>query len=612
MMGIRLSACGVFVLVLLGIGTVRAVEYVSPLCVEPVGQGQVLAIAEATAGRIALFDTATQKVLRTIAVPMDPTAIAVTGDGSRCLVVGGVPDGRLCVVDLAAGRVAKTLSVGHSPSAVTLSPDGKTAYVCNQFTDDVAVVDLAGGKVTARVRVARQPVAAAITPDGRWLFVANLLPAGAANGDYSSAVVSVIDTATRKVIRNVALPNGSMGVRGICVSPDGAFVYVTHILGRYQLPTTQLERGWVNTNALSVIDAAAAKLVNTVLLDDVDLGAANPWGVACTADGKTLCVALSGTHQVAVIDRQGMHERLKQAATGQRVTDVTASAEDVPNDLAFLVDLKRRIDLAGNGPRGLAVVGRTIYVAEYFSDTLGVVDIDSKARRNARSIALGPKQPMTVERKGEMFFHDAHLCFQMWQSCASCHPADARADGLNWDLLNDGLGNPKNTKSLLLSHRTPPAMVTGVRPTAEAAVRAGIRHIQFAVRPDEDAQAIDAYLKSLKPVPSPYRGGGRLQAAIRRGEKLFESAGCAHCHPAPLYTDMKKHDAGLGLGREAGTAFDTPTLVEVWRTAPYLHDGRAVTIEEVLTKYNPQDKHGKTSNLTPEEIADLAAYIRSL
>ena len=59
-----------------------------------------------------------------------------------------------------------------------------------------------------------------------------------------------------------------MGVNGVCVSPDGRYAYVTHILGRYQLPTTQLERGWMNTNALSVIDVATQKLVNTVLIDD--------------------------------------------------------------------------------------------------------------------------------------------------------------------------------------------------------------------------------------------------------------------------------------------------------------------------------------------------------
>jgi cytochrome c peroxidase len=211
-----------------------------------------------------------------------------------------------------------------------------------------------------------------------------------------------------------------------------------------------------------------------------------------------------------------------------------------------------------------------------------------------------------------MFFHDAGLCFQQWQSCSSCHPGEARADGLNWDLLNDGIGNPKSTKSLLWAHQTPPAMISGVRDSAEAAVRAGIRSIQFAVRPDEDAAAIDEYLKSLKPVPSPHLADGALSEKAKRGEAVFQKAGCAHCHPAPLFTNLKASNVGTGKGREVNTEFDTPTLVEIWRTAPYLHDGRAATSRDVLTTFNPGDKHGKTSALTPEEIADLAEYVLSL
>ena len=68
-------------------------------------------------------------------------------------------------------------------------------------------------------------------------------------------------------------------------------------------------------------------------------------------------------------------------------------------------------------------------------------------------------------------------------------------------------------------------------------------------------------------------------------------------------------DTAIGLDK--GKKFDTPTLVEIWRMAPYLYDGRATTIEEVLTKFNPDDKHGVTSNLTEKEIKDLAQFVLS-
>jgi cytochrome c peroxidase len=165
---------------------------------------------------------------------------------------------------------------------------------------------------------------------------------------------------------------------------------------------------------------------------------------------------------------------------------------------------------------------------------------------------------------------------------------------------------------MLLAHKTPPAMMTGVRPDAESGVRAGIRHIQFAVRPETDAVAIDEYLKSLKPVQSPYLVKGKLSRAANRGRRVFKKAGCASCHSSPLYTDLKKYNIGTGKDMDEGQSFDTPTLIESWRTAPYLYDGRAKTIKEVLTKHNSGDKHGKTSTLTDEEINSLTEFILSL
>jgi cytochrome c peroxidase len=268
--------------------------------------------------------------------------------------------------------------------------------------------------------------------------------------------------------------------------------------------------------------------------------------------------------------------------------------------------------LPGWGPRGLANAGSKVFVAEYFSDSVAVVDLADPDGAADSSIALGPKVAMTERRRGEFLFHDARICYQHWQSCASCHP-DGRTDGLSWDLMNDGVGNAKSTKSMLLSHETPPAMASGVRPTAEVAVRSGIMHILFSDRPEEDAAAIDVYLKSLKPIPSPYLVDGRLNAAAERGRELFHSdrIACHRCHPAPYYTDLRSHNVRTRTRTDRFDRFDTPTLVEVWRTAPYLHDGRYATIRELLQK----GKHGLWGpgrQLSQQELGDLVEYILSL
>ena len=289
------------------------------------------------------------------------------------------------------------------------------------------------------------------------------------------------------------------------------------------------------------------------------------------------------------------------------------TVDEVPNDLSFLVGVRQRVKLPGNGPRALVVAGRQAWVANYFSDTLDEVKFAADPVR-VESIPLGAAPQMTAARLGEQYFNDATLCFQGWQACASCHSHDARVDGFNWDNLNDGMGNPKNSKSLLLAHQTPPAMWLGVRTDAYVAVRAGIRNSLFTVQPPEIADALDAYLKSLQPMPSPHLVHGRLSAAAQRGRKLFDddTVGCAACHSGPLLTDRKLHDVGtVGKFDRPADRFDTPSLIEVWRTAPYLHDGRARTLREVITLFQHDDQHGETSHLTSHQIDDLAEFVLS-
>jgi len=157
-------------------------------------------------------------------------------------------------------------------------------------------------------------------------------------------------------------------------------------------------------------------------------------------------------------------------------------------------------------------------------------------------------------------------------------------------------------------------MITGVREAAELAVTKGFSHIQFhEVTPERDA-AVNEYLKSLKPVPSPYlQKNGRLTDSAERGKAIFNGkANCVKCHMPPYYGDRSKHILGLGSDDDRGREFATPILLECWRTAPYMYDGRAVSIEEVVTVDNKNNSHGNTNDLSDQEVKDLAEYILSL
>jgi cytochrome c peroxidase len=287
--------------------------------------------------------------------------------------------------------------------------------------------------------------------------------------------------------------------------------------------------------------------------------------------------------------------------------------QEVMNDLSFLYGAKTRVPLEGQGARAIAVSGNAIYTAMRFSDSINVIEMWPDGPGAALSYPLGKQKKMDLVREGEMAFNDATLCYQHWQSCASCHP-DVRSDGTNWDLMNDGIGNPKQSRSLIYSHRTSPVMITGARASAEIAVTKGFTHIQYHQVTQEHVDAVNAYLKSLEPVPSPYlKQDGRLTDSALRGKKVFEGkAACARCHVPPYYGDKKKYTLGLGSDNDREREFVTPILIEVWRTAPYMYDGRAVSIQEVITSDNKNNKHGNTKSLTPQEVDDLACYVNSL
>jgi cytochrome c peroxidase len=140
----------------------------------------------------------------------------------------------------------------------------------------------------------------------------------------------------------------------------------------------------------------------------------------------------------------------------------------------------------------------------------------------------------------------------------------------------------------------------------------------------KDLDALAIYCNSFDFRLSPHiPAAGKLSEAGQRGKALFfnKEVGCAVCHSGPYYTDssltrpFKLHDVGTGTddpSEKMGPQYDTPTLFGVYRTAPYLHHGKAKTLHDVLTTCNRGDRHGKTSHLKPEELDDLVAFVKSL
>jgi YVTN family beta-propeller protein len=585
-------------------------KYLSPTCMCFDNESDKIYVSLSTAEKIAVINTKNMQSERTISLPFNPGGIAFNGKSKTLIVADKKPEGRVHIISLLNGKIKQSFAVGHTPDALVITPDQERIFVANRFSNTVSVIDIINNRVVRHIAVERDPIAIAISDDGKYIAVANRIPNTAATTPLISAEITLIDCKSLEVINNFKLANGSQSIEGVVFSKDSKYLYASHVLSRNHLPTTQLKHGWMNTNALSILDIEAKKYFTTVLLDNFDLGAANPSGMDISEDGGHLYIALSGVHELCVIDLKQMHKKLESAKNKDFRNMASRDFNELPNDLRFLYDLKKRIPLKGKSPRHVCVSKSRVFVSSYFSAGLDYF-ADPWKSDESEVISLGNEPMMTSARRGELLFCDADLCFQKWQSCITCHP-DARVDGINWDLLNDGTGNPKNTKSMLYSHFTPPVMITGIRATAEMAVRSGIKFIQFSNRPESEAQDIDDFLRNLKPVESPFLVKGELSEKGKKGKQIFEVADCQLCHSGKYFTDGNKYDVGTGITPIQNNNFDTPTLIEIWRTSPYLNDGRAKTMKEVFTKFNTEDKHGKTSDLTDKDLDNLIEYILSL
>lgn len=522
---------------------------------------------------------------------MDETPTGIVLSGGKAYVTTFETRGQLQILNLESGRVEAAIPTGSGACYPLLSADGKHIYVFNQFANTVSEINLDARKVTRTVKVLREPVSAVFSKDNRYMFVTNYLPQQRADLDYVACCVSVIDMNTFTKVKDIQLANGSNAVRGICITPDDKYVYVAHNLGRYTVPTSQLQQGWMNTSAFSIIDVDKQAFAGAIVVDEPERGAAGIWNIACNE--SSIFVIHSGTHEVSVIDHQAMRDKFEKYP----------NKELLDYDLNFLYNIRKRIPLEGNGPRSYVLTEDKLYVPTYFADILNVMDVETL---EVTATDMNPGRLETAEQKGERIFNDAANCFQNWQSCNGCHPGDARMDAMNWDLMNDGVGNSKNCKSLLYSHVTPPCMISGIRASAEIAVEAGFRHIQFYELDRQSLDCVDAYLKGLEAVPSPYLVNGELSEKAKEGRKVFDKLKCGDCHSGPYYTDMKTHRIGEDIEFEQG--WDTPTLREVWRTAPYLFDGRAATMEEVFEVH----KHGIDKKVSKKDIEALSEYVNSL
>lgn len=597
---------------------------------------------------VSVFNGSTNARVAEIAVGIRPRSVARAPDGRMWVVNKG--DATISIVNASTLAVAQTVALPRAsqPFGLAFAPDGGAAYVALEGTGQLLKLNASTGATLGSVAVGANPRHVAVTAaSDRVLvsrFVSPALP-GEGTASVQTAVSGVkkggevvVVTAALAVERTVVLqhsdkPDSLLQGRGIpnylapaVISPDGASAWV---------PSKQdnLLRGTLrdgnNLDFQNTVRAISSRidLVGwaedyAARIDHDNSGVGS--GAAFHPTGAFLFVALETSREVAVVDPVAKAE-IYRFPVGRAPQAVAVSAD-----------------------------GLKLYVNNFMDRTLGVYDLARLVNFGelnlpllANAGAVGTEKLAANVLLGKKLFYDAadtRLARDAYMSCASCHN-DGGQDGRTWDFTGLGEGL-RNTISLRghagaqgNQHWTGNfdeiqdfegqirnfALGTGLM--SDTQFNTGTRSQPLGDRKagvSADLDALAAYVASLKASDaSPYRNAnGTLTADALAGQALFRGAGgCLACHGGTDVTDSAggvlrnvgtiKASSGKRLGQTL-TGLDTPTLKGAWATGPYLHDGSAATLLDVLTTANAANQHGAAGSLTATQRGQLVAYLQQL
>jgi cytochrome c peroxidase len=560
-----------------------------PIDVALVPGGRLAVTANHTVDSVSLVDLAAGKVLAEAPCGRKPSAVACSPDGGLVAVSNLWSDTvSLYKIDGETLKPASTLVVGPQPRGLAFAADG-ALYAAVGGADEVLAIDPGAGKVLHRWAAPREPWSLALSADGRLLAAAS-----GRSGD-----VRLWETRSRKLLWERRIED-AFNLRGLAFTPDGAALVCAHVVRRdFPVSRANIEQGWVIDSRLTrlPVKADAEPPLEQAALDTRGKAVGDPHGVAFDPTGRTLAVTAGGTHELLLL------------AAGSLPWNGGDPGDFIDPDLLKAPAKLRRLPLGGR-PLALAFIPRTTQavVANYLLDAVQVVDV--RRGEVVKTIPLGGPAEASLARRGEALFYDAGRSHNQWFSCHTCH-TDGHTCGRNFDTLNDdSYGNAKLTPSLRRVTHTGPWTWHGWQKDLGAAVVKSYTETMFGPRPTpEEVKAVVAFLGTLEHPTSPHSGSS---AAAERGAALFAGkAGCYHCHKGPEYTSESTYSVKLEPDGSPYRRWNPPSLRGLWDRGPYLHDGRARTLEELLHgPHAPEKLDGEA--LTPAERDDLIAFLRSL
>ncbi|UCE93747.1 MAG: beta-propeller fold lactonase family protein, partial [Flavobacteriaceae bacterium] len=592
-------------------------DYFSPFNLAVDNKNRWMYVVAQDTDELLKVDIENKKVVEKIKVGDHPHSVIIDEKAQRAYVSNEWSD-TVSIIDLLSFEIVESLKTGNGPAGIMLDKEKKFLYVVNSYGSDVSVFDLSILKEVKRLSAGSNPTGIAISPSGEQMLItgrrANL-------ADFNETLITeltLIETAGNSALKiNV---ESAYLMENTVYAPEGDLAFVTLIRPKNQLPSVQVEGGWMMTHGIGVVERNKGNRITQFLLDEPNAYYPDPFDIEITPDGKRLFVSSSGVDKISVIEVDSIRKLLKESGPKER------------NQFANTLGLSRkfvskRIE-TGHNPKGMALSmdGSELYVSEQLNDAISIIDTKTLSKKG--SIHLGGPERVTVARQGRRLFNNAGHTFQNQYSCYTCHP-DNHEDGLIYNMAAKQMGrNLTNTQSLREIGDTAPFKWNGKNQTVYK--QDGMRFSTVLTRTEQfsydDLDAITAYImRGIKQPPNlMYNPTGELTASQLRGKILFERTEdkfgnpipennrCVTCHPAPLFTDLNLADVSTLADSDDPILFDTPHLTNVFASPPYLHDGRAKTLEEIWTIYGTDDKHGLVNDMSKTDLNDLINYLKSL
>ena len=591
--------------------TGERLEYASPIEVLFSPDGARLYVLCQESAQVRVLDTKTYAQIKNITVGAVPRGFSLSPKGDRLFVANSWDD-TVSVIDTKTLGVSATWPVGSEPSSVVEDHAGKYLFVANRISNDVAVLDAQTGEEEKRLAAGRGASYITASPDGSKLYVTHVYPNATAHRTAPASEITVIDSSRAVVVDRIALPYVAHGFH-VAFSADGRLGVAANLHPKNLVPLAHLEHGGAFADTLTLFGADVDKPVE-VPLDELERYAVRPFGIAITPDKSKIFITCGGSELVTVVDVPRLI-RFARAHPGTSAQDMSASANYVVGRITV-----------GHDPRGVALTrdGSKLLVANRLEDTISVIDV--KSNRVASTISLSGPNKLSVMRYGEQTFYDAKYSFQGQIGCANCH-IDSTFDGLQWDLEPDGFGRDVvDNRPIEAVKGTEPYKWNGGNPNLPT--ECGPRTEKYFWRAEnyDNLTLTDlvVYVRSLQPRPNRWRSpAGELTPTQERGHALFvrgldkfgnaipETNRCVYCHSGEKGTNQKPFDVGTKKTTDNTGLLDTPQLTNIAITAPYPHDGSAPTLEQIWTVFNLEDKHGRTNDLTKDELNDLIEYLRT-